>query len=111
MVPQALAVRYRAAAARFPPRNNSHTRLTFPQFRKGDQEGTPPSRDSGRHPIAGLQRSEIIVSIGRSMEGAVMQRFRGTGVASSVVASGLIAVSVMTTSGLAADLPAVKSPV
>ena len=40
-----------------------------------------------------------------------MQRFRGTGVASSVVASGLIAVSVMTTSGLAADLPAVKSPV
>src|SRR3989442_13229840 len=39
-----------------------------------------------------------------------MQRFRSTGVASSVVASGLVAVSVMTTSGsaVAADLPAVK---
>src|SRR6266581_1768572 len=46
-------------------------------------------------------------------EGAVMQRFRSTGVASSVVASGLVAVSVMTTSGLAvaADLPVVKSTV
>ncbi len=40
-----------------------------------------------------------------------MRRFRGTGIASSVVASGLVAVSVMTTSGLAADLPAIKSPV
>jgi opacity protein-like surface antigen len=35
-----------------------------------------------------------------------MRRFRGAG-----VASGLVAVSVMTTGGLAADLPAVKSPV
>src|SRR5215470_9053762 len=42
-----------------------------------------------------------------------MQRFRGTGIASSVVASGLVAVSVMTASGaaLAADFPPVKAPV
>jgi len=43
------------------------------------------------------------------MEGAAVQRFRGTGIASSVIASGLVAV--MTTSGSAADLPTVKSPV
>src|SRR5215831_2109498 len=40
-----------------------------------------------------------------------MHRFRGTGIVSSVVASGLVALSVMTTSGSAADLPAVKAPV
>ena len=42
-----------------------------------------------------------------------MQRFRGTGIASSVVASGLVAVSVMTASGaaVAADFPPVKGPV
>jgi opacity protein-like surface antigen len=38
-----------------------------------------------------------------------MQRFRGTGIASSVIATGLVAV--LTTSGSAADLPLVKSPV
>jgi opacity protein-like surface antigen len=38
-----------------------------------------------------------------------MQWFRGTGIASSVIASGLVAV--MTTSGSAADLPTLKSPV
>jgi opacity protein-like surface antigen len=45
--------------------------------------------------------------------GAAMQRLRGTGVASSVVAFGLVAVSVVMTSGsaVAADLPAVKAPV
>jgi opacity protein-like surface antigen len=40
-----------------------------------------------------------------------MQRFRGTGIASRVIASSLVAVSVATTGGLAADLPVVKSPV
>ncbi len=39
-----------------------------------------------------------------------MQRFQGTGIASRVIASGLVAVSVATTSCLAADLPVVKSP-
>src|SRR5215813_1612399 len=39
-----------------------------------------------------------------------MERFRSTGAVSRVVASGLVAVSVMTTSGSAADLPVAKAP-
>src|SRR5690349_18555842 len=42
--------------------------------------------------------------------GAAMQRFRGTSIASSVIASSLV-VAVMTTSGSSADLPVVKAPI
>src|SRR5690349_16026229 len=112
IVPQAQVPRNRGGNSPFPPQDSSQARWLLHNSAK--VIGRTRLRLHS-HAYSSWGMGDLLNSGYRSGVlggGAAVQTFRDTGIASSVLATSLVAVSIMTTSGsaAAADLPFVKAP-